>query len=476
MGSRKRFGGKLEGKSAGGARHETRMGRAKTLSRLLLFFCLLPVAFAPPATLAAQKKAGVSYVCPMDADVRAAGPGKCPKCGMALEKTGADSSPVAPTAASEGAISLARIPDVLVFDQNGRQLRFYSDLVKDKTVAINFIFTTCMTICPPLSATFRKVQQEMGERVGRDVALISISVDPATDVPERLLEFSAKFKAGPGWTFVTGSKPEIDHLLKSLGAYVGDKVNHTPMVLVGNERAGYWTRAYGLAPASTLAQVISEAADKTASLQVPLPGAPAGERQVERRVTAQGPAPASSSANAARPISDALKAKTPAEAAAAYFPNHVLMTQDNKQVRFFDDLLKGKTVMINFAFTACTGVCPPMTANLAKVQAYLADHVGKEINMITISVDPNADTPAELKKYAEKFKVKPGWYFLTGKKENVDAVLAKLGGYVEDRLKHSSVLLVGNLNTGEWMKMFAMAKPSEIADAVMKIAASDEQK
>ncbi|HWP45437.1 MAG TPA: SCO family protein, partial [Blastocatellia bacterium] len=89
----------------------------------------------------------------------------------------------------------------------------------------------------------------------------------------------------------------------------------------------------------------------------------------------------------------------------------------------------------------------------------------------TISVDPTTDTPQVLKKYAEKFKVKPGWYFLTGKKENVDAVLYKLGGYVEDKLKHSSVLLIGNLETGEWVKMYAMAKPSDIADTVMKIAA-----
>jgi cytochrome oxidase Cu insertion factor (SCO1/SenC/PrrC family) len=134
--------------------------------------------------------------------------------------------------------------------------------VRGKTVAINFIFTTCTTICPPLTATFRKVQQELGERVGRDIELISISVDPTTDVPERLKEFSAKFKAAPGWTFVTGSKPEIDQLLGALGAAVGDKNDHTPMLLIGNDAAGYWTRTYGLAPAATLVKVINEAASR----------------------------------------------------------------------------------------------------------------------------------------------------------------------------------------------------------------------
>ena len=457
----------------------------KSLKLLLLVFCLLPVAFAQTTALAAQKraqKATAHYVCPMDADVKSSKPGKCPKCGMRLEKASSDSSAAQSIAANEsprieGAISLAQIPDVAVTDQNGRKLRFYSDLIKGKTVAINFIFTTCTTICPPLTATFRKVQQEMGEQAGRDVSLISISVDPATDVPERLKEFSEKFKAGPGWTFITGSKPDIDHLLKSLGAYAGDKVNHTPMILVGNERANYWTRAYGLAPAGTLLSVISEAAEKTASIQVPLPGAggierQGIERQVERRVGGQEPSLAP--ASAAKPVSEATKTKTPAEAAAGYFPNRVLVTQDNKEVHFFDDLMKGKTVMINFAFTSCAGVCSPMTANLAKVQAYLGDRVGKDITMITITVDSATDTPEELKKYAEKFKVKAGWYFLTGKKENVDAVLSKLGGYVEDKLKHSSVLIVGNIETGEWTKMVAMAKPSEIADAVIKIASPNK--
>jgi cytochrome oxidase Cu insertion factor (SCO1/SenC/PrrC family) len=388
----------------------------------------------------------------MDADVRADKPGKCPKCGMSLEKAGSDPAPAA-AAATEGDISLAQIPDVTVLDQNGRQLKFYTDLVKGKTVAINFIFTTCTTICPPLAATFRKVQQEMGERVGHDVALISISVDPATDVPERLKDFSSKFKAGPGWTFVTGSKVDIDHLLRALGAYVANKVDHTPMMLIGNDPSSFWTRAYGLAPASTIVKAITDASDRNATMEVPVPGATGRERKVERRVE------------------EPKRSKTPAEAAAGYFPNLELVTQDNKPVRFFDDLLRGKTVMINFAFTTCSGVCPPMTANLAKVQAYLGDRVGKEINMITISVDPTTDTPREWKRYAEKFRVKPGWYFLTGKKENVDAVLSKLGGYVEDKLKHSAVLLVGNLETGEWVKMFSMAKASDIADAVMKIAA-----
>jgi cytochrome oxidase Cu insertion factor (SCO1/SenC/PrrC family) len=333
-----------------------------------------------------------------------------------------------------------RIPETAVLDQDGRRLDFYKDLVKGKTVAINFIFTTCTTVCPPMTATFRRVQQLLGERAGRDVSLISVSVDPTTDTPERLKAFAEKFKAGPGWTFVTGDKPEIGALLKALGGATADKTDHTPMILVGNEGAGRWTRAYGLSPAATLVKVIDEA-------------------------VAQNP-PAATQAPA---VPSAAAAKTVSAASANYFPNHTLVTQDDKPVRFYDDLLKGKVVLINFMFTQCTGVCSPMTANLAKVQGYLGERVGREVSMLSITVDPANDTPATLKAYAAKHKARPGWYFLTGKKENVDWILYKLGGYVAEPGQHSSVLIIGNEATGEWLKVHAMSSPAEIAAAVVKL-------
>ena len=248
---------------------------------------------AAPRRPAAPKKAAVVYSCPMDAEVKSNKPGRCPKCGMNLrlvkasppaaaakhEGYGQEGVGAAPTTATSNAVVAGgatattagtaavapgsfKIPDTVVYNQHGRKLNFYTDLVRGKTVAINFIFNTCTTICPPLTATFRKLQKELGERVGRDIELISISVDPTTDVPERLLEFSGKFKAEPGWSFVTGGKPEIYQLLKELGAAVSDKNDHTPMILVGNDAAGYWTRTYGLAPASTLVKVVNEAAGK----------------------------------------------------------------------------------------------------------------------------------------------------------------------------------------------------------------------
>lgn len=148
------------------------------------------------------------------------------------------------------------IPDVEVLDQHGNELHFYRDLIKDKTVAINFIFTNCTTICPPLAATFARLQRDMGDKIGKDVHLISISVDPLTDTPERLKAWGAKFKAGPGWTFVTGEKQEMDKLLNALGAAVSKREDHTPAMIIGNDAKGIWTRTYGLAKTSQIVGLI----------------------------------------------------------------------------------------------------------------------------------------------------------------------------------------------------------------------------
>ena len=203
----------------------------------------------------------VRYECPMHPEVTSTRRGKCPKCGMALRRTKSATNPTGQTDTSlkpevDPAV-MRNVPDVFVSDQNGRRLRFHSDLIAGKVVAINFIFTTCTAICPVLTASFRRVQQELGEE-NRDVQLISISVDPTTDTPERLRDFAAKFKAEPGWTFVTGGKNEIDSVLQALGVAVADKNDHTPMVLIGNDATGFWTRAYGLISPVTMAKLITD--------------------------------------------------------------------------------------------------------------------------------------------------------------------------------------------------------------------------
>jgi protein SCO1/2 len=161
-----------------------------------------------------------------------------------------------------------RVPDVEVMDETGRRLHFYSDLVRGRTVAINFIFTTCTTICPPMGATFARVQSLAAERAGRDVQLISVSVDPVTDTPERLKAWGAKFKARPGWTFVTGQLPQINELLKALGGFSGRREDHSPVVLIGNDATGTWTRANGLASPAKLLEAIEKVGGRQAKSSV----------------------------------------------------------------------------------------------------------------------------------------------------------------------------------------------------------------
>lgn len=144
--------------------------------------------------------------------------------------------------------------DQFVLDQNGKQLHFYRDLIKNKTVAINFIFTACSSSCPLSTAIFSQVQKKLGKQ---KVQFITISVDPVNDTPERLREFSDKFRTGLGWTFVTGEKAEITNLLKSLGAYSADKNEHSNMVIIGNDAKHQWTRLYGLPQADEIITAIN---------------------------------------------------------------------------------------------------------------------------------------------------------------------------------------------------------------------------
>lgn len=126
-------------------------------------------------------------------------------------------------------------------------------------------------------------------------------------------------------------------------------------------------------------------------------------------------------------------------------------------MHFFDDLIKGKVVVINFIFTSCSDSCPLETARLRQVQKLLGDRVGKDIFFYSISIDPLSDTPEVLKSYAQRFQIGPGWQFLTGEFADVTELRQKLGLFIEGvdngRSKdHNLSLIVGNQQTGRWMK------------------------
>src|SRR5262245_6486889 len=150
------------------------------------------------------------------------------------------------------------IPDVDVFDQDGKRIHFYSDLIKGKVVVISFLFTTCKLYCPMQGENLSKLQGALGARLGRDIYLITVSVDPETDTPERLKTWGAMFGAKPGWTFVTGAKPEIDKVSMALTGAVALKGEHSPVVYIGNDKTGIWTRAYGLHDTERFSKLIEE--------------------------------------------------------------------------------------------------------------------------------------------------------------------------------------------------------------------------
>jgi protein SCO1 len=162
-------------------------------------------------------------------------------------------------------------------------------------------------------------------------------------------------------------------------------------------------------------------------------------------------------------------AKSTTSSAEKYFTDIVLLNQDGEKMRFYSDLLQGKTVIINSFFASCQGSCLPITRNLEKVQEALGDRLGKDARIISISVDPTVDTPAELKAFGKKFHARPGWYFLTGTKENVDFVLKKLGQFVENKNDHYNIIVVGNDRTGLWKKAFGLAKSEELVEVVESV-------
>ena len=148
---------------------------------------------------------------------------------------------------------------------------------------------------------------------------------------------------------------------------------------------------------------------------------------------------------------------------ANYFPNLPLTTQDGKTVKFYDDLIKGKSVAINVIYTSCKDECPLETAKMAQLAQIFGDKMGKDIFFLSISIDPQHDTPAVLKAYAKNFNVGPGWLFLTGKPEDIKVIVKKLGlsrgSDGANKVGHTASLMVGNEPTGQWMRNSAVDNP-----------------
>lgn len=156
-----------------------------------------------------------------------------------------------------------------------------------------------------------------------------------------------------------------------------------------------------------------------------------------------------------------------------YFPNFVLTTHEGKKVKFYDDLIKDKIVVINFMYAKCEGVCVPVTRNLKRVQALLGNRVGRDIFMYSFTLKPEEDTPDKLKHYVHMHKLKPGWTFLTGKPDEINTLRRNLGFFDakakldKDLTNHIGMVKYGN-EARQWWAMFpGQANPPWIVESIL---------
>ena len=143
-------------------------------------------------------------------------------------------------------------------NQHGQDVMFVTDVIGDDIVVMDFVYTTCTTICPVLSALFRQVQEKLGADVGEEITLVSMSVDPIRDTPQRLKAYSAKHGAGDGWLWLTGQKTVVDDVLTGLGAYTTNFEDHPSMVLIGDGQTGEWKRLFGFPNPDRIVQVVND--------------------------------------------------------------------------------------------------------------------------------------------------------------------------------------------------------------------------
>lgn len=141
------------------------------------------------------------------------------------------------------------IPDVTLINQDGKRVQFKSIMESDKPVILNFIFGTCTTICPVLSAGYINLQQKLGAESTK-VRLISISIDPENDSPKVMKEYLKRYRAKPGWDFLTGSRKDIDTVMRAFDAYIPNKMSHYALTLIHPPKEDKWTRIYGIMSSS----------------------------------------------------------------------------------------------------------------------------------------------------------------------------------------------------------------------------------
>ena len=168
-------------------------------------------------------------------------------------------------------------------------------------------------------------------------------------------------------------------------------------------------------------------------------------------------------------------AQSEEERARDYFTNLELINQDGETVRFFDDVLKDKVVVINFIYSNCEGACPLMTHKLSLVRDRMEGQIGDALRFVSLSIDPTRDTPAAMKEFAKSHHADhDGWVFLTGKPENLEYIIKRLGQYTDDIEAHSTMMLAGNVNAAHWIKILPHEQPPAIAEKLQLLIRGNE--
>ena len=156
---------------------------------------------------------------------------------------------IAPAAAAEKpykrTVETYMMPDVTLVNQDGKKVRFKSLVETDKPVIVDFIYATCTTICPVLSVSYVNLQNRLKDSPQKP-RLISITIDPENDTPKTMKEYLKRYNAKPGWDFLTGSRGDIDKVMRAFNAYIPDKMSHYPLTLIRSPKDGTWVRLFGI--------------------------------------------------------------------------------------------------------------------------------------------------------------------------------------------------------------------------------------
>jgi len=216
---------------------------AKLLLLVTLMFCIPPPINSQDAADGGSQQQDIQYVCPMHPEVKMKTAGTCSKCGMSLKHVSNTPAPAPPKNKRWGP---DYFPNVTLTTQHGKDVRFYDDLLKDKVVAIELIYTNCLYNCPLETARLAQLQKLLAEYMGKSIFFYSITIDPKRDTPSVLKAYAERFNAGPGWLFLTGKEEDIELISKKMGLYTppnsSDPDGHAPTLMIGNVAGGIWMK------------------------------------------------------------------------------------------------------------------------------------------------------------------------------------------------------------------------------------------